>query len=296
MDNLDNVDNIDNVNSVGNILREARIKKGMSLIDAEKATSIRCSYLDALEQDKYENLPEEVFIKGMIRNYGNFLGLNGPELVDAYKAQKAGTVIEKVKSKGIREVDTVKMNISLKQHRSAGSGVDAYQGPSNKKNIAKQIIAGALGVVVLVAGYFVMPKAMELLHSKEEAKAPAAVAVVPEATVSEKEQQVPQETTPAVQEPAPTVVEGKEATQEVAPVTEKVSLEMTAHGDCWLEVNADGRSVFEGMLYAKDVKAFEADEKLIVKYGNVGVMEVTVNGEPVSMQGEQGVAIKTYTR
>lgn len=270
MDNLDNVDNIDNVNSVGKILREARIKKGMSLIDVEKATTIRCSYLDALEQDKYENLPEEVFIKGMIRNYGNFLGLNGPELVDAYKAQKAGTVIEKVKSKGIREVDTVKLNISLKQHRSVGSGVDAYQGPNNKKSIAKQIIAGALGVVVLVAGYFVMPKAMELLHSKEEAKAPV-VEVVPAPAETQKE-------------------------EIVAPVTEKVTLEMTAHGDCWLEVSADGKSIFEGMLRAKDVKAFEADEKLIVKYGNVGVMEVIVNGEPVSMQGEQGVAIKTYTR
>ena len=49
--------------------------------------------------------------------------------------------------------------------------------------------------------------------------------------------------------------------------------------------------------YAKDyLKFFEADEKLVVKYGNVGVMEVKVNGEPVSMQGEQGVAIKTYTK
>ena len=148
---MDNVDTMENVNSVGSILKEARIKKGLSLIDAEKATTIRCYYLDALEQDEYYKLPEEVFIKGMIRNYGNFLGLNGPELVDLYKAEKAGTAVEKVKSKGIREVENVKMNISLKQHRSAGSGPEAYQGPSsNKQALAKQIFAGFLGVVVLV--------------------------------------------------------------------------------------------------------------------------------------------------
>ncbi len=284
MDNMENIDSINNsdraehIDSVGNALREARIRKGLSLIDAEKATSIRCSYLDALERDEYHKLPEEVFIKGMIRNYGNFLGLNGPELVDSYKAQKAGTVVEKVKSKGIREVDTVKMNISLKQHRSAGSGVNAYQGPNNKKNIAKQIFAGALAVVVLVAGYFVMPKAMDWLHSKDEPKAPV-VAVVPEAKVEQQ-------------------TETKEAVKEEAavPVSEKVTLDIVAHGDCWLEVSADGKSIFEGMLYAKDTKAFEADEKLVVKYGNVGVMEAIVNGEPVSMQGEQGVAIKTYTK
>ncbi|MBQ8417817.1 MAG: helix-turn-helix domain-containing protein [Phascolarctobacterium sp.] len=258
------------MDSIGKILYEARAAKGLTLLDAEKATSIRCSYLDALEQDDYSKLPEEVFIKGIIRNYGNYLGLNGPELVDMYKAAKAGTGVENVKSQGIREVDTVKLNISLKQHRSVGSGVSAYQGPTPKKNLAKQIFAGALGVVVLVSGYFLMPKAMEWLHKDDAADAPV-VAVVPSPAETQK-------------------------VEAVAPVVEKVMVEMIAHGDCWLEVNADGKSVYEGMLRAKDVKTFDANEKLIVKYGNVGVMEVKVNGQPVSMQGEQGVAIKTYTK
>lgn len=271
---MENIDNIDNYNSVGNILREARVKRGLSLMDVEKATSIRCSYLNALEQDEYHKLPEEVFIKGMIRNYGNFLGLNGPELVDSYKAQKVGASVDKVKSQGIREVETVKLNISLKQHRSAGSGVDAYQGPSSKKTIAKQIFAGVLGVVVLVGGYFAMPKAMELLHSKDEPSKSAVVEVAPAAPMTEE----------------------KKAVQEVTPVVENVVVQMTAHGKCWLEVNADGASIFEGMLSAQETKTFEAKDKLVVKYGNVGVMEVVVNGTPVSMQGEQGVAIKTYTR
>ena len=275
---MDNVDTMENVNSVGSILKEARIKKGLSLIDAEKATTIRCYYLDALEQDEYYKLPEEVFIKGMIRNYGNFLGLNGPELVDLYKAEKAGTAVEKVKSKGIREVENVKMNISLKQHRSAGSGPEAYQGPSsNKQALAKQIFAGFLGVVVLVGGYFGIPKAMEMLNSKNEVKTTAVIEV----------------TTPATPKAIDTT--NKQAA-ELAPVVENVVVEMTAHGKCWLEVSADGVSIFEGMLSAQDTKTFEAKDKLIVKYGNVGVMEVKVNGQPVSMQGEQGVAIKTYTR
>ena len=259
------------MDSVGQILYEARAAKGITLLDAERATSIRASYLDALEQDDYARMPEEVFIKGIIRNYGNYLGLNGPELVDMYKAQKFGTVVENVKSKGIREVQNVRMNISLKQHRSAGSGVNAYAGPDNKKNIAKQILAGALGVVVLVVGYFTVPKAMELLHSDKETT-PVAVAVVP---ASEK---------------------NKQEVATVVPAVEKVKVEMTAYGDCWLEVKADGKDIFEGMLQAKDTKTFEADEKLVVKYGNVGVIEVKVNGVPVSMQGEQGVAIKTYTK
>jgi len=121
-----------------------------------------------------------------------------------------------------------------------------------------------------------MPKAMEWLHSNNEPATPAAIIVPDESKGNE--------------------TYGAKAQEEVAPVIEKVTIEMTAHGDCWLEVNADGKIIFEGMLRAKDVKAFEANDKLIVKYGNVGVMEVKVNGEPVSMQGEQGVAIKTYSK
>lgn len=260
--------------SIGKILYDARVAKGLTLLDAEKATSIRCSYLDALEQDDYSKLPEEVFIKGIIRNYGNYLGLNGPELVDLYKANKAGTLVDEVKSKGIREVDTVKMNISLKQHRSAGSGVDAYQSPNSKKSLARQILAGALCVIILVAGYFAMPKAMEWLHSKNEEEPPVAAVVIPTET---KKEEAPV---------APVVI----------PVIENVKVEMVAHGKCWLEVSADGANTYEGMLDAKDTRVFEAKEKLVVKYGNVGVMEVKVNGKPVNMQGEQGVAIKTYTK
>ena len=83
-------------------------------------------------------------------------------------------------------VDNVKINISLKQHRSAGSGISAYPGPDNKKSIAKQIFAGAFCVVILVAGYFGVPKVMELLHSNKEA-APAAIVVTPVAEEAKKE-------------------------------------------------------------------------------------------------------------
>ena len=92
---------MDSEKTVGTILREARLAKRLSLADAEKGTSIRSRYLEALERDEYDKTPGEVFMKGMIRNYGNFLGLNGPELVQLYKASAAGVAKEAVKSAGI---------------------------------------------------------------------------------------------------------------------------------------------------------------------------------------------------
>ena len=45
------------MDSVGRILYDARVAQGITLLDAEKATSIRASYLDALEQDDYAKMP-----------------------------------------------------------------------------------------------------------------------------------------------------------------------------------------------------------------------------------------------
>ena len=97
----------DKEKTVGAILKEARLAKGISLADAEKATSIRSRYLQAVENDEYDKTPGEVFLKGIIRNYGNYLGLNGPELVNEYKASAAGMAAEAVRSQGIREVEKV---------------------------------------------------------------------------------------------------------------------------------------------------------------------------------------------
>ena len=251
---------MDSEKTVGTILREARLAKRLSLADAEKGTSIRRSYLEALERDEYDKTPGEVFMKGMIRNYGNFLGLNGPELVQLYKASAAGVAKEAVKSAGIREVDKVKLNIQLKDPRDVGSGTGRFELP--RVNV-KQCLAGVVVLLVLGGGYFGIPKAIDYFKHRP-------------LTVASETQKVKQAAKPAV-------------------VWDKVQVELEATGDCWLEAQAEGKEIFAGMLRAKDKKTFEAKEKLIVKYGNIGVVKVVFNGEPVDLQGQHGVQVKTYT-
>ncbi len=66
--------------TVASILRDARVSKKITLIDAEKATKIKIRYLVALEHGDWNKLPSSTFIMGFIRNYSAYLGLN-PETV-----------------------------------------------------------------------------------------------------------------------------------------------------------------------------------------------------------------------
>lgn len=71
--------------TVGELLRKEREKKGLSLKDIENAVNIRVLYLDAIEKGDYHIIPGEVYLKGFIRNYANYLDLNGPEIVNQYR-------------------------------------------------------------------------------------------------------------------------------------------------------------------------------------------------------------------
>jgi len=62
--------------NVGEILKEARIKKGFSLEEVEKATKIRVRFLQAIEENNFSQIPQAVTTRGFIRNFAKVLDLN----------------------------------------------------------------------------------------------------------------------------------------------------------------------------------------------------------------------------
>lgn len=72
--------------SIGEELQRERQRKNISLAEAERVLHIRAIYLEALENDDFKVIPGDVYAKGFLRNYGNFLGLSGDRLVESYKA------------------------------------------------------------------------------------------------------------------------------------------------------------------------------------------------------------------
>jgi cytoskeletal protein RodZ len=70
---------------IGTTLREARMRAGLDITEAERATKIRARYLRAMEHEEWDALPGHVYIKSFLRTYGNYLGLDSRMLVEEYK-------------------------------------------------------------------------------------------------------------------------------------------------------------------------------------------------------------------
>jgi cytoskeletal protein RodZ len=72
---------------IGNSLREARIRKGLDYPEIEQATKIRVRYLRALEDEEFGVLPASTYVKGFLRTYADYLGLDGGLYVDEYNSR-----------------------------------------------------------------------------------------------------------------------------------------------------------------------------------------------------------------
>ncbi len=73
--------------SFGQILVDARKRKNITIEEAEEATKIRKKTLLALEAGDWANLPPTTFVKGLIKNYGRFLGLDTSDLLAFYRRE-----------------------------------------------------------------------------------------------------------------------------------------------------------------------------------------------------------------
>ena len=74
---------------IGNSLREARLRQGFELPRVEADTKIRAKYLRALEEEHFEMLPGDTYVKGFLRTYAEYLGLDGQLYVDEYNSRFA---------------------------------------------------------------------------------------------------------------------------------------------------------------------------------------------------------------
>ena len=83
------------------MLRFARESLGLSEEDVQQRTKISFEYLKALEANNYNRLPAIVYIRGFLKGYFQFLGVEDSKLlIDAYVNRMHNTL-------NLRESDRV---------------------------------------------------------------------------------------------------------------------------------------------------------------------------------------------
>jgi helix-turn-helix protein len=87
---------------IGNSLREARLRQGLDFPEIEQATKIRGKYLRALEEEQFDVLPAQTYVKGFLRSYADYLGLDGQLYVDEFNSRYVRGELEEEEEKPFR--------------------------------------------------------------------------------------------------------------------------------------------------------------------------------------------------
>lgn len=72
---------------IGPTLREARVRRKLTLQQAEDDTKIRVKYLQAMENEDFEVMPGVTYVKGFLRTYATYLGLDGDVIIDEFDSR-----------------------------------------------------------------------------------------------------------------------------------------------------------------------------------------------------------------
>ena len=76
--------------TIGERLEDARKKKGISIREAAEATKIRGEYLQKFEGNQFEIGLTDIYTRGFLRGYANYLRLPSDRLLNDYTALRGG--------------------------------------------------------------------------------------------------------------------------------------------------------------------------------------------------------------
>jgi cytoskeletal protein RodZ len=102
---------------LGDKLTKKRITLGYSIKDVEKAIHIRSKCIEAIENGRYDKLPPDVYVKGFIRSYAQYLNLDPVKVLKLYQKEKGlAESIKKASTKksAMKSIDAPKILITPK--------------------------------------------------------------------------------------------------------------------------------------------------------------------------------------
>lgn len=96
------------MSGIGSYLKRERELRGISLEEISKVTKIGLRILKALESDDFDSLPAPIFVKGFIRSYATYVGLDPVDAVLRYEdylaRHEAKDEVEEIKEERRRTI------------------------------------------------------------------------------------------------------------------------------------------------------------------------------------------------
>ena len=276
------------MNSLGSKLQIAREFQGLTLEQIASTTRVREQYLKALEEDRFDWLPQKVFAKGFVRSYARSLNLDEEECVQLFM-DGSRSFYEKKEKERQRTLQRIE--------------------GERKGKINRNIVVTCTGVILL--GLLLGLPREQSAPTKAPAESETAGDVSRSLLEGQQEDSTRSQKTTAdgadaaqpsgfgslTTEPDPSLPTKMASVQpegslgvgseEFPLLLELRALEMT-----WVVVRSDEGEPVEALLQPDEIAQWRARDRFLLTLGNAGGVRAKLNGRPLGPFGESSVVVR----
>jgi cytoskeletal protein RodZ len=254
-----------NLEQFGEELAQARLAKGISLIDISAETRINLKFLEAIERGQFQILPQ-TYVRAFLREYALSLSLDPKDVLQRYNS-----IQQEGRSRKSNEVATE--HISAQTRMSAGDIKNQLLKLSSlQRNIAFGIFLIVIVVLVIV-----------LANMKKESDSVKSVVEIPfDRVIRESE---------AASNPPPSAAVDSVPTFK-AQQKDSLRLEITTLDSVWISLLIDDTQGAEYLFAPHRKRIWVAKERFVVTMGNAGGAVFRLNGKDIGSLGKPGAVVR----
>jgi cytoskeletal protein RodZ len=289
--------------SFGEKLKSERIKRKITLDQISATTKIGTRMLQALEEEKFSQLPGGIFNKGFVRAYARTVGLDEDQAVADY--------MEASGESSPARPDALSRDSSDREEEHRISRLEAIS-----DSPSRPMPWGAFAVILLVIALSLSlwtrhrreqdkttahPPATKTAQSSGVPSAPGSTSPVSDPSGSTAQLSPAGSQMPSTSQPGATVdqISTPSAQKPVQnspnpAAAGEFTVVVQAREECWVSIIADGKSTPSELLQAGGQRSVHALKDVVVKAGNAGALDYRLDGKKLEVPGNYG-EVKTIT-
>jgi len=236
------------IENLGEYLKQLREEKNISVSQVAQALKTKLETIHAIEANDFGKIPAPTYVKGYLRSYANFLGIESDPLLMEYN----------------RQFPQAKQPLFPPEHKIPNVNIAMA-----KFFKSKIFIFSVLSIVILttliITIFKISHRKTKTQSPKKEISSQAQQAQPKQETAQKEAQKSPEQTEPA-QKPK-------------TPFSLPLSLTANTLDNVWMRVNADGKVVFEGVLQKNEKENWQAQNEFKLRIGNPSKLNLSVNNQ-----------------
>lgn len=261
---------------IGQKLRAAREAKGLTLDDLQQATKIQKRYLIAIEDEKFDELPGDFYVRAFVKQYANTVGLDGTALLKDYDDE-------------LPETKTADYSEHLSQavETRAGKRQPQLEQVSWARRYLPTIIIAVVVVVILAAIWLTtivrnrQDAATKIDTSSVSVSGESSKKAVASSKKAATKKPTAKKLTFTVTNRTPSMV-----TLTTGALTKASDLKIESNAQAWNSVTVDGTTRLNKTMAAKDPQTISLakDVKTVtLRLGNAGQTTVKIGNQVIDL-------------